>query len=109
MVALQHARAPEELSELDEARADVERLSHGLPPIAMAAWPDEVRRASRAYALAVAAAERRRALVGERPELDEDATTAVVDAYRTVDEARTERRAAVAEGHRLLALGNAWA
>jgi len=112
MVALQHARAPEEpfeASELDAARADVERLAHGLPAVAMAAWPDEVRRASRACALAVAAAERRRALVGERSDLDEDATAAVLDAYRAVDEARTERRAAVAESHLLLALGNAWA
>jgi hypothetical protein len=109
MVALHHARPADDLSELDAARADVERLSHGLPPAAMGAWPDDVRRASRAHALAVAAAARRRALVGERPQLDEDAVAAVLAAHRGVDEARACRREAIAEGHRLLAIGNAWA
>jgi hypothetical protein len=109
MVALQHAVALDEPSDVvAAARVEVERLSHGLPAVAMAAHADEVRRAARACVHAAAAAERRRAFVGERPSLDEASASGVLDAHRAVGEARAGLREVVADGHRLIAIGNAW-
>lgn len=108
MVALQHGAYPpaENGSELASARADVERLSAGLSRGLLGSTPARLRALASSAAEAMAAAERRRERVGERPELDgraDAAVSAAVDAYRAACAVHvTVKR----ERQRLLMVGN---
>jgi hypothetical protein len=108
VVALQYGAYPpaETGSELASARADVERLSAGLSRGLLASTPSRLRSLAAAAADAVAAAERRRARVGERPELDAQADAAVSAAVEEYRAACAAHEAVARERQRLLVAGN---
>jgi hypothetical protein len=108
VVALQYGASPpaESASKLESARAEVERLSAGSSRGLLSATPSRLRSLASSAADAMAAVERRRARVGERPELDAAADAAVSDAFCTYRSACSARESVVRDRQRLLALGN---
>ena len=109
MVAIQRAfvgHAEAVPTGIEAARADVERRSAGLSRALLALTPGGLRELATEATRAAAAAERRRARVGERPDLDVDADAAVAAAVEEFHLACAARAIAAEQRQRLLAIGN---
>lgn len=108
MVAVQHAfDVPDrESTDIESCRAEVERLSAGLSRALLGSTPGGLRALANEAVRAAAAAERRRARVGERPDLDTDADAAVSAAIEEYQLACAARSTTAEQRQRLLAIGN---
>lgn len=108
MVALQqpYFEVPAEAPAVAAARFELDRLQTGLPRALLAAPADVVRALAERALHADAVVSRRRALMGERPALDDFAEAAVTEAAADYERACAASSEARSRAHVLLAQGN---
>jgi hypothetical protein len=108
VVALQqpYFEVPAEAPAVAAARLELDRLQTGLPRALLAAPADVVRALAERALHADAVVGRRRALMGERPALDDLAEAAVTEAAAAYEQACAASSEARSRAHLLLAQGN---